>query len=59
MFEVLKDFFYSTDGVTSVLYSAGETQSVNNDLSPGLISEGFIADPAAPVETAPAKKSKK
>jgi hypothetical protein len=45
MYEILKPFFYSNDGVTLTFYDAGDDlRSVNDDLSPGLISEGFIKD---------------
>jgi hypothetical protein len=47
MYEILKPFFYSTDGVTSVRYEEGEAKPVNDDLAPGLIDEGFIKDPDA------------
>lgn len=42
MFDILKDFLYSTDGVTAVLYSTGDTQPVIDDLAPGLLKEKFI-----------------
>lgn len=42
MFEILKPFFYSTDGVTSVFFKEGETQEISKDLAPGLLKEKFI-----------------
>lgn len=45
MYEILKAFFYSDDGIKTVRYEAGETQPVNDDLAPGLIADGFIKLP--------------
>jgi hypothetical protein len=56
MYEILKPFNYSPDGVTVVRYQAGETQPVSADLAPGLIAEGFIKDPNAKASDAKPKK---
>lgn len=45
MYEILIPFYYSTDGTTAVLYSVGEVQPVNDDLSVGLLKEKFIKKP--------------
>jgi hypothetical protein len=42
-YKVLKDFFYGPDGKDVFLYSSGDTQEVNDDLSVGLLAEQFIA----------------
>jgi hypothetical protein len=58
MYEILKQFNYSTDGVTSVRYHVGEVRPVSDDLSIGLFEEGFIKDQNAKDSSVKTKKQK-
>ena len=49
---VLKAFSYANDGISASFLAAGDEPEINDDLVPGLIKEGFVADPAAPVKPA-------
>jgi len=53
---VLKPFRYSTDGIRGVQLDAGDERDFADDMAPGLVREGWIAEVTPepePVATAP------
>ncbi|WP_431861383.1 hypothetical protein [Azospirillum sp.] len=50
---VLKDLPYSADGVRIVTLPAGQEADIRDDLAPGLIAAGYIADASQPLQDKP------
>lgn len=51
---VLKPFQYSTNGLTAHHLDVGDERDFRDDLAPGLLAEGFIAE--VKLEPAPAQQ---